>query len=96
MTAPSLLKLLDRWAGPLVTLGTIIGGVIWLTTLHGIAEENQKDIQELRDIHRTYRAKVYTRLNNLDEKLAKIGASMGRLEGKIDMIVESARRDHEH
>ena len=89
MTSTSLFKMLDKWTAPLGALAVIIGGVIWLTTLHGLAEQNQKDIAEIRDVQRTNKMKIYGRLQNLDERLA-------RMEGKLDMIIEGSRNNHRH
>lgn len=84
MTSTSLFKMLDRWTAPLGALAAIIGGVIWLTTLHGIAEQNQKDIAEIRETQKAHKMKIYSRLQNLDERLA-------RMEGKLDMIINGTR-----
>jgi hypothetical protein len=78
---PSLIKLLDKWTGPLGALTVIIGGVIWLTTLHSLTQQNQRKINDIKDELDTSKSMIFSRLQNLDERLA-------RMEGKIDMIVE--------
>lgn len=73
---------INKWTAPLGAFSILIGGVVWLTSLHSIATQNQKNIQEIRQDFDNTKTKIYNRLNNLDERLA-------RMEGKIDMLIES-------
>ena len=77
---------LNKWTAPLAALSVIVGGVIWLTTLHHIATQNQIAIANLRLSFNQTKNKIYPRLNNLDERLA-------RIEGKLDYLVENRNRN---
>tara|TARA_R110000796_G_scaffold252618_2_gene388746 strand:+ start:8657 stop:8917 length:261 start_codon:yes stop_codon:yes gene_type:complete len=81
---PTISEALNKWTGPLAALSVLIGGVVWLTTLHSISEQNSKDITELRVSLDQTKTKIYARLNDLDTRL-------GRIEGKIDMLIDAKR-----
>ncbi len=77
----TLIDALNRWTGPLAALSVLIGGVVWLTTLHSISAQNTIDIAEMRKSFNQSKTKVHARLNDLDSRLA-------RIEGKIDMLID--------
>lgn len=80
-----ILDAMNRWTGPLGVLSILVGGVVWLNDIHGISEENRKDISEIVQKSDVSKSKIYSRLNDLDTRL-------GRIEGKLDMIINSYKK----
>jgi hypothetical protein len=72
----NLLKLLNRWSAPLAALVIIMGGAVWLTTLHFISSDNKEKIQSLRLDH-----------SNADTRLLDIADRLARIETKLDLLL---------
>lgn len=84
-SSPTISEVLNRWTGPLGMLSVLVGGVVWLTTLHGLSEQNARDIAELRATFDQNKNHIDGRLNDLDTRL-------GRIEGKLDMLIDNRKR----
>jgi predicted type IV restriction endonuclease len=76
---------LNKWSAPLGAMSILIGGVVWLTELHSIAKDNHDQILSIQMDLDNSKDKIEVRLNDLEERLA-------RIEGKIDMLVEHRKR----
>lgn len=81
----TLTQLLNNWTAPLAALTVLMGGVVWLTSLHGIAHQNKESIQELRVEFDRSKTEIALRLNDLDKRL-------GRIEGKLDLLIDKRER----
>lgn len=77
----TVINMLNNWTAPLGALAVLMGGVVWLTTLHSMAMHNRDAIQELRIEFDKSKAEISIRLNDLDQRL-------GRIEGKLDMLID--------
>jgi len=77
----TLTALLNNWTAPLGALAILMGGAVWLTTLHSIATRNSEEISELKLEFYQSKTEINLRLSDLDKRL-------GRIEGKLDLLID--------
>ena len=82
-------KISERTALPLsvvaVILVTVVGGVLWLSEIRALAIRNSERINVIEasiEATRNYRAEIWRSVTDQEKRL-------GRIEGKIDTIVET-------
>lgn len=80
----NLLTLLTKWTAPLAALTALFGGIAWLTSLHNIAQTNEREISFLKKDFDQFRTGIYLKISTLDERMA-------RIEGKLDIVINDRK-----
>lgn len=83
----SLNTYLGKWADPLATLGIIIGIVSWVFTSYNKIENNSQSIESINSDFSEYKLLSNESVGEIHEKVSDQGEKLGKIEGKLDMII---------
>ena len=65
--------------------GALVGFVKWMTTIHNMAKQNKKDIQNLKE---KQVPDLHEKLDSLNEKLIAVSTTMAELKGSVEAKLE--------
>lgn len=72
----------------ITALLTIIGFVFWLSNVHSITMQNEKELSSIRLQIKEIDTKTSEKLHQMNLNMVLMNRSLGSIEGKLELIVK--------
>lgn len=77
----------------ITALITIIGFVFWLSNVHSITMQNEKELSAIRLQIKEIDTKTSEKLHQMNLNMVLMNRSLGSIEGKLELIVKDNKRN---
>ena len=75
-----------------MSIGSIIGAAVYITTIHGIATANASEIVKNKTAVESFRRAYIEHSRIVDKNFSDVNESLGELKGMVKVLLEDRKR----